>query len=71
MLKNYLILAIMEKALSSWFTEAGDYRSLYFAYIFYLRRQLINADAETKLKRIENIRTMLRQSQEFLYRSLY
>ncbi|CAH1722535.1 squamous cell carcinoma antigen recognized by T-cells 3-like [Aphis gossypii] len=63
------ITAIMEKALSSWFNSPAEYRSLYLAYIFYLRRRLNNTDAETKLKRIEDIRSMLEQSQKFLLES--
>jgi len=63
-------LAIMEKALSSWFNSPAEYRSLYLSYIFYLRRRLNNTDAETKLKRIEDIRSMLEQSQKFLLESM-
>lgn len=60
----------MEKALSSWFNSPAEYRSLYLSYIFYLRRRLNNTDAETKLKRIEDIRSMLEQSQKFLLESM-
>ncbi|XP_001946245.2 squamous cell carcinoma antigen recognized by T-cells 3 isoform X2 [Acyrthosiphon pisum] len=63
------ITAIMEKALSSWFSSPAEYRSLYLSYIFYLRRRLNNTDAETKLKRIEDIRSMLEQGQKFLLES--
>lgn len=56
----------MEKALSSWFGSPTEYRSLYLSYIFYLRRRLYNIDAETKLKRIQDIRSMLEQGQKFL-----
>lgn len=56
----------MEKALSSWFSSPAEYRSLYLSYIFYLRRRLSNTDAETKLKRIEDIRLMFEQGQKFL-----
>lgn len=71
MLNNYFILAIMEKALNSWFSTPAEYRSLYFTYIFYLRRLLSNADAETKLMLIENIRAMLEQCRKFLFDSMH
>lgn len=67
---TYFVLAIMEKALSSWFSSPAEYRSLYLSYIFYLRRRLNNTDAETKLKRIEDIRSMLEQGQKFLLESM-
>lgn len=70
---NNFTIGIMEKALSSWFSSSAEYRSLYLSYIFYLRRRLndIDIDAETKLKRIEEIRSMLEQGQKFLYYSMY
>lgn len=61
----------MEKALSSWFSSPAEYRSLYLSYIFYLRRRLYNVDAETKLKRIQDIRSMLEQGQKFLLESMF
>lgn len=60
----------MEKALCSWFSSPAEYRSLYLSYIFYLRRRLNNTDAETKLKRIQDVRTMLEQAQTFLLGSI-
>lgn len=60
----------MEKALCSWFSSPTEYRSLYLSFVFYLRRLLNNTDAETKLKRIHDIRTMLEQGQKFLIGSL-
>lgn len=60
----------MEKALCSWFSSAAEYRSLYLSYVFYLRRRLNNTDAETKLKRIQDVRTMLEQAQTFLLGSI-
>lgn len=67
----YFVLAIMEKALSSWFSSPEEYRSLYLSYIFYLRRRLNNTDAETKLTRINDIRSMLEQGHKFLLESMY
>lgn len=62
----------MEKALSSWFSSPKEYCSLYLSYISYLRRRLNNdIDADTKLKRIEEIRLMLGQSQKFIFDSMY
>lgn len=62
----------MEKALSSWFSSPTEYRSLYLSYIYYLRRRLNNnIDVETKLKRIQDIRSMLEQGQKFLFESMY
>lgn len=60
----------MEKALCSWFSSPIDYRSLYLSFVFYLRRLLNNTDAETKLKRIHDIRSMLEQGQKFLIESM-
>jgi len=62
----------MEKALSSWFSSPAEYRSLYLSFVFYLRRRLNNADidAETKLKQIQDIRSMLEQGQKFLIESM-
>lgn len=60
----------MENALCSWFSSPTEYRSLYLSYVFYLRRLLNNADAETKLKQIQAIRSMLEQGQKFLIESM-
>lgn len=55
----------------SWFSSPAEYRSLYLSYVFYLRRRLYNdIDAETKLKRIQDIRSMLEQGQKFLLESM-
>lgn len=62
----------MEKASSSWFSSPTDYRSLYLSYIYYLRRRLHNSiDVETKLKRIQDVRSMLEQGQTYLFKSMY
>lgn len=70
-IKNFTT-GIMEKALNSWFSSSDDYRSLYLSYIFYLRRRLdeVEIDAETKVKRIEEIRSMLEKGQTSLYYSM-
>lgn len=70
-LHNNFVLGIMEKAISSWFSSSAEYRSLYLSYIFYLRRRLNNENADTKLKQIQDIRTMLEQAQKFLLESMY
>lgn len=70
-LDNNFVLAIMEKAISSWFSSSAEYRSLYLSYIFYLRRRLNNENADTKLKQIQDIRSMLEQAQQFLLESMY
>lgn len=59
----------MEKALCSWFSSPADYCTLYLTYIYYLRRRLNNTDSETKLKRIQDIRTMLENAQKYLFES--
>lgn len=62
----------MELALCSWFSTPEEYRSLYLSFVFYLRRRLNNTDtdAETKLKQIQVIRSMLEQGQNFLIESM-
>lgn len=67
---NNFTLAIMEKALSSWFSSSAEYRSLYLTYVYYLRRRLNNTDAETKVKRIQDIRVMLENAQKTLLESM-
>lgn len=62
----------MEKASSSWFSSPTDYRSLYLSYIYYLRRRVSNSvDIETKLKQIQDVRSMLEQGQNYLFKSIY
>jgi len=62
----------MEKAISSWFGSPVEYRSIYLSFAYYLRRRLNNTDidAETKLKRIQDIRSVLEQSRKFLIQSM-
>ncbi|XP_050544805.1 squamous cell carcinoma antigen recognized by T-cells 3-like isoform X2 [Daktulosphaira vitifoliae] len=57
---------IMENALCSRFSSAADYRSLYFNYIYYLRRKINNADPESRVKQIQNIRSFLEYAQTYL-----